>query len=49
MREFHFELEDGKKCVPTCCSWLLTDSNMFAVGFETSHVVFFDHNTGNVE
>ena len=49
MREFHFELEDGKKTNPTCCSWLLTDSSLFVIGYETSHAVFFDHSTGNVE
>ena len=49
MREFHFDLEDGKKPTPTCCSWLLTDSSMFVVGYETSHLVFFEHGTGNVE
>lgn len=49
MREFHFELEDGKKPGATCCSWLLTDSSLFVVGYETSHAVFYDHGTGKVE
>jgi len=33
---------------PTCCTWLPTDSNQFAIGYSTGHVAFFDYKTGQV-
>lgn len=49
MKEFSFQLDDGVKTAPICCSWLFTDSNLFVVGFESSHAVFYDYKTGSVE
>lgn len=48
MREFSFD-DEGITGTPTCCSWLLTDCNLFVIGFESSHVVLFDHTTGNID
>jgi len=48
MKTYSFEIE-GKTPVPTCCSWLPTDSNLFVVGYRSSHIAFFDYNTGKVE
>lgn len=48
MKEYEFE-DQGKKPSPTCCSWLPTDSNKFAVGYSSGHVVVFDFKTGKVE
>lgn len=34
---------------PTCCTWLPTDSNMFAIGYSSGQVAFFDYQTGQVQ
>lgn len=48
MKEYAFE-NDGKNPAPTCCSWLPTDSNLFVVGYKSSHIAIFDYKTANVE
>jgi len=45
MREYVFETA-GKKPAATCCSWLPTDNNLFAIGYNSGHVAFFDVKTG---
>ena len=48
MKEFSFD-EAAKDAVPTSCSWLPTDSNLFVVGFSSGQVAFFDYKTGKVQ
>lgn len=38
-----------KSPAPTCCNWLPTDSNLFVIGYKSSHIAFFDYNSGKVE
>lgn len=47
-REFEFEV-GGKKPSPTCCSWLPTDNNLFAIGYSSGHVAFFNYQTGQLQ
>jgi WD40 repeat protein len=47
MKEYVFEA-DGKKPSPTCCSWLPTDANLFAIGFNSGQVAFFDYKSGQI-
>ena len=48
LKEYAFEA-DGKSPAPTCCSWLPTDSNLFVVGYRSSHIAIFDYTTAKVE
>ena len=48
MKDYKFDC-DGKEPSAICCSWLPSDSNLFVIGFKSSHVAFFDYNSGNVE
>jgi WD40 repeat protein len=34
---------------PTCCTWLPTDSNLFAIGYNSGQVAFFDYKTGQMQ
>ena len=45
-RESLYALQDGTKPQVSCCSWLYTDNNLFVVGYESSHVVFYDQSQG---
>ena len=48
MKQYVFEV-DGKKPSPTCCSWLPSDSNLFAIGYNSGHLVIFDYKSGQVQ
>ena len=41
LKEFAYMI-DGKIQTPTCATWLLTDANLIAVGYENGHVALFD-------
>ena len=47
MKEFELQVND-KVQNATCARWLATDSDMFAVGYESSHIAFFNYKTGKV-
>ena len=47
MKEYVFEENDAKPAA-TSCSWLPTDNNEFVIGYESSHLAFFDFRNGNV-
>jgi len=47
-KDFEFEI-NGVKPNPTTCAWMPTDNNLFAVGFDSGHIAFFNHVTGKLE
>jgi len=48
MKEYEFTF-DGKSPSATCGSWLPTDSNMLVAGYDSSHLAFFNYNSGKLE
>ena len=42
LKELELEVS-GKKPSPVCCTWIPTDNNMLAIGYDSSHVAFFSH------
>ena len=46
-KEFIFE-EDEMTPIVSCISWLPPDNNLFAAGYESGHLVFFEIATGKV-
>ena len=48
MKEFPSFEVDGLEPAAICCSWLPTDNHMFVVGYENSHLAFFDMNKGQI-
>ena len=47
-KEYVFEV-DGKQPIATCCTWLPADTNLFAVGFDSSQVAIFDYQSGMLQ
>ncbi len=48
MKEYEFSV-DGKSPNATCGSWLPTDSNLLAVGYDSAHIAFFNYKTAKLE
>jgi hypothetical protein len=46
-KQYEFEVE-GQKPMATSGCWVPSDNDLFAVGFETSHIALFNYKSGQI-